>query len=615
MGPPPRWWRPALGSGSACVFDRSETMSLCAHKLTDACEREVKRLIERVPEKDLNEILALDPVFQVGGFKAGKPELLRVRLTQVVCGQREVSPVVRRMLEKRSRAKTLTGLLAPGVLELAASALAALLKPETLIVAGLLDARAEVRELAAGWMAAGDAAFKPLTPEAATADLRELFSDLHALLGRSDQSGPALTAEAWRTQRETLEQTIQSLKMEIRRLRGVEDRAAMYANQLKNAVAEKERLDARLQAAETEAGNVNRTLNELQVELARERANREIRLNAAIDSALSHEFYGWLAAAKRVERVSSTLREDLEDDPLLGRVRAALTKQAETDRHSGNRLTLSERLKALQAAAKEVDAALAHAIRQEPDLQTAARELAEEIQRLEAVLECSNPSSSPVETALLESLNRTETNDLPLFKRRFEGVTALNLLSQAGANRVMEAFRKRMAALSAIGIPNYRLEPDTRSPEERLLGEALATPKVLILLLDGHNVLFGLPARYNPPRGHSRSDAMKRDLVAKDLAALVSASPTIRACIVFDGQTPSETQFAPNVRVSYSGGEGEHRADKVLVGLVRFFKQNDPDTPVLLVSCDQELCGNVRRLGGQTMDVLTFGAFLPNPSR
>ncbi|MBP5320367.1 MAG: hypothetical protein J6334_05215 [Kiritimatiellae bacterium] len=582
--------------------------------MTDTCEREVKRLIARVPEKDLNEILALDPAFQIGGFKAGKPELLRVRLTQVVCGQREVSSLVRSMLERRSRAKTLTGLLAPAALELAAPALAALLKPETLIVAGLLDPRKEVRDLAERWLAEGPDAFKPLSPEAATDQLRELFSDLHTLLGRSEQTGATLTPEAWRTQREALEQTIQSLKVEKQRLRGVDDRAAMYANQLKKAQAEIERLSTRLQTAEGDLHALRQKQAETAAELTRETANREERVKAAIDQALAHEFYGWLSAARQLERETAAL-PPADGDPLSQRVEAALKRQAETDRHSGNRLALAARLERLRAEAARVNDTLAHAIRQEPDLQAVARELADEIARLEGILGVASPDAAPLEAALLDQLNRAETNGLPLFKRQLELVIPLNLLPQAGIERIREAYRKRMAALAATGSDEFLAEPDTRSPEERLLGEALATPKPLILLLDGHNVLFGLPARYNPPRGQGRSDAEKRDRLAKDLARLVSASPAVRACIVFDGKSPTDTQAAPNVRVSYSGGEGEHRADKVLVDLIRFYRQSDPSTPVLLISDDRELCGNARRLGGQTLGVLTFGAFLPQPER
>jgi len=59
----------------------------------------------------------------------------------------------------------------------------------------------------------------------------------------------------------------------------------------------------------------------------------------------------------------------------------------------------------------------------------------------------------------------------------------------------------------------------------------------------------------------------------------------------------------------YSGGTGEHRADGVLLDNIRFFKRQDPDMTVLLISNDTDLCKTAVRLGAQTMPVLELGAF------
>ena len=72
---------------------------------------------------------------------------------------------------------------------------------------------------------------------------------------------------------------------------------------------------------------------------------------------------------------------------------------------------------------------------------------------------------------------------------------------------------------------------------------------------------------------------------------------------------PRSAVAAPNVRVTYSGGEGEHRADNVLLDTLRFFKSSSPDTAVFLVSNDQALCVAARRLGAADITVLELGAF------
>jgi hypothetical protein len=54
---------------------------------------------------------------------------------------------------------------------------------------------------------------------------------------------------------------------------------------------------------------------------------------------------------------------------------------------------------------------------------------------------------------------------------------------------------------------------------------------------------------------------------------------------------------------------GEHRADGVLLDNIRFYKGQDPDMTVLLVSNDSDLCKSAIRLGAQVVSVLDLGAF------
>ena len=79
--------------------------------------------------------------------------------------------------------------------------------------------------------------------------------------------------------------------------------------------------------------------------------------------------------------------------------------------------------------------------------------------------------------------------------------------------------------------------------------------------------------------------------------------------VVFDGPTRTESTPSSNVRVTYSGGEGEHRADAALLDNIRFFRTGD-DIPILLVTNDNDLISSARRLGALTLSALEFGAFL-----
>ena len=582
-------------------------MSLGPTPLTPECEKEVSRLASLASDAELSALAATDAAFQSGGFRAGSVAVLRLRIQQLASGGQEVSEALRRLLARRSRAHALTRLLSAEALAETRHALAALLGAPALSVALLLDARPEVREKAAEWLKSSPP-FSPCEPDDALARLRESCAGLTELLGATLAPNLPLTREGWLTQKEQLEVRLRDLSAQNRRLRGVEDRASGLSTALK---ACEEKLEAARGKAEETARELKlkkRECEEATAELAREASRREERLTAALDLALAREFFGWLAQARAVE--AEAAREQQPDPDLLERAEAALRKQSALDRHSGNRAKLAGRLSLLRDAHDRTVSALNNALRQSPELKAAEAELAGEIQRLTRLLEPA-PPETPLEQALTARIHAAPDNDLPTLRSMPDLIGSLHVLDEAALARLRLAFQKRLAATQAVGVP----PPDAAEEEERAgavrqLGRALSGQAPALLLIDGHNVLFGLPVRYSPPRGGALSDADKRKKLTADIARLTAPNPAVRAWIVFDGPTRSDSQAAPNVRVTYSGGTGEHRADSVLLDNLRFFKSASPDTAVFLVSNDQELCQAARKLGALTVAVLDLGAFL-----
>lgn len=582
-------------------------MALCSTSLTPECEKELVRLTVLVPDADLAALVATEPAFQKGGFRAGHIPLLRTRLQQIACGAGEVSPALRRALARRSRAHTLTGLIAVEALTEARHALAALLGAPVLLVALLLDDREDVRTRAEGWLLQ-PIPFLALEPAAAVARLRDLFADLHTLLGRAPEvNGVAPTREAWLAQKERLEYRLRDLQTENRRLKGAEDRLAGLQRQVSQAHEQRDAARQRVLDLEKALRQTARDLETATVELARERTHREERLAAAVELALAQEFHGWLAQARAVERDA---QHPAPHADLLAQAEAALRKQSEADRHSGNRALLTARRNQVEQTLATVRAALNNALRPTADLHAVEDALATERMRLDRLLDPDAPVS-PLEAALTAQLQSAHDNDLPRLRELPDLLSSLHLLDAPAVARLHAAFERRVSALEALGGPP---PPQTAElpPAAALLARALAGETPAILLLDGHNVLFGLPSRYNPARGASLTEAEKRQRLARDVARLAGPNPALRAWIVFDGPTRQDTQAAPNVRVTYSGGQGEHRADGVLLDNIRFFTSASPETPILLVSNDQDLCANARRLGAANLPVLDFGAFIPH---
>ena len=576
-------------------------MSVSSITLPPECIKELERLVGYLSGENLAELAATEAAFQVGGFRNSKPDILRTRVRQLVCAGSEISPPFRRMLAGRSQGATLFRLLPLETIVLNRAAFIALLGEHAFTVALLLDARAEFRAKGEEWLTLP---ILPCSAEEALAQLRDIFAPLTGLLGTSASANIPVTQDAWRRQKEQLELRIHELLEQNRRLKGVDDRLSGVKRQL--AAAEEQTASAKRRADEAErtVRQKNVTLDDLSAELKRESAQREDRLTAAIDLALAKEFHGWLANARAVE---ATAHDGALTGDLLSRAEAALAHQQEIDRHSGNRAKLTQRLEALESLHERVLSTLRNAIRQSSDLKEVERELAAETARLRQTLDVAS-EEDPIERALIDRIHAAHDNALPELRTLPDKLAAAGLLPNDALSRVRSAFQKRLSAIESIGVP-----PDPETEEKKksisILGRALAGQMPVILMVDGHNVLFGLPTRYNPPRGGSISETGKRNRLVSDIARVMAPNPASRAWVVFDGATRSDSQAAPNVRVTYSGGTGEHRADGVLLDNIRFFKRADPGMTVLLVSNDTDLCKTAVRLGAQTIPVLELGAF------
>ena len=85
---------------------------------------------------------------------------------------------------------------------------------------------------------------------------------------------------------------------------------------------------------------------------------------------------------------------------------------------------------------------------------------------------------------------------------------------------------------------------------------------------------------------------------AKDRADLIAQAQTSgrRVWIVFDGHDENVHLLGANVRVSYTGGTGEHRADKFIVDFVRMAKYLGLADKVSVRTNDKDFLKAIQRL-------------------
>lgn len=574
-------------------------------KLTPEIEVELRRVIDALPDDDLALLVQNDPAFQSGGFRAGNTTALRARAFQLASGVQPVSDTLRHLLRTHSLNRTLVGLLSTTVLVDLRHELATVFSPPRLLLAMLVDDRTDVRETAIRWLRQ-DPAFLAVDSTTATARLRETFGLLLAAAGTDTSVPTSVTRETWKDAREQLEQQLRDTRAESRRLKGVDDRWARTRDQL--TACERERLEAqtRLVELETQTRTAIRERDAATTELARELRHREERLLAAVEARLATEATTWLAPVRIV--AAEAAAPATTRDTLLERAADALSRQAAADRHSGNRRILTTRYEALTQRLDETRDALSNALQPLPELAVIESELSAEIRRLGGLLN-RRAGRTPLEELLAARMALATPAELQNMRAVVTQLTALSVWDAETAARVIETLENRLRVARATSLPIPDRFDDADPTPTGTLRRALCGRCAAVLLIDGHNVLFGLQGRYFSSQGAAVPTGTARTRLVEDVVRLATDRPTCRAWVVFDGPTRSESTPTVNVRVTYSGGEGEHRADAALLDNIRFFRAGS-DFPILLVTNDNSLSREAQRLGATILSALDFGAFL-----
>lgn len=112
---------------------------------------------------------------------------------------------------------------------------------------------------------------------------------------------------------------------------------------------------------------------------------------------------------------------------------------------------------------------------------------------------------------------------------------------------------------------------------------ALARRFGYTMLVDGHNLIEQKPSRYSDV---SLSHEDKRSLLASDMETLGKRIGNVEIRLYFDGMDTREFIYSSGLRVLFSGGMGEHRADARITGDFCFRVKEFPESPLMVVSSD-----------------------------
>lgn len=142
-------------------------------------------------------------------------------------------------------------------------------------------------------------------------------------------------------------------------------------------------------------------------------------------------------------------------------------------------------------------------------------------------------------------------------------------------------------------IDTVPLKTPSRTARDRLADitrAPITADEPLVFLLDGHNLL-NLIEPYASARDAGTTHEQQRKALIKDITQIQTKLGACEIRLFFDGPTASETSALgnKNLKIIYSGGTGDHRADRRIVGYVEFAQPQKNKTKLFTISEDQAL--------------------------
>lgn len=138
--------------------------------------------------------------------------------------------------------------------------------------------------------------------------------------------------------------------------------------------------------------------------------------------------------------------------------------------------------------------------------------------------------------------------------------------------------------------------PQTVAPLSQL-HKVFIRDEPIRLLIDGHNVLFRLDDIFGRTFKNGAPGASARNELIERVARLCANKNNVEVHLHFDGPNGKVRTVSEQVRVTYSGGEGEHRADKAILQDLRFHRGAGSAIPCYLVTDDRGLSGEAEQDG------------------
>lgn len=469
------------------------------------------------------------------------------------------------------------------------------------LLALLHDAREAVREEALKWMAEE-------TLELPELDVAQ--KQLAALFAPVVEVGQGASPEGNKRLREALsqaEQQVETLKKEAKRERRLAEEAASARERDQKAL---------LATKDFAIQEMTRRAEQLEYALQRETQLRDLRVKELLVARQVELFRGWLKPMCAVEG----LLEKGSPQTLIERAQAVLAAQRKADRAAARRHEAETSLKEIEQTLLDVEQTLSVAQVVLPELTEVREALCTQRDLYRSQLYPEETQFSALAAEIGARIDVCTEQDYYAVRDWLKLSEQLKAISPTEAKALRTRFHRRAtlwdAASCEIKAEDLALEPETESAaiqrRNPVLAAAIAGCGEMMLFLDGHNMLNGI-GRYRQRRGRPQTHEEARSRLETDIARMFSQLPRVAVNLVWDGAEKTNHNLCDNVLVHFSGGMGEHRADRYIINQIDYYR-DQIEIPIVLVTDDNGFAGEARKRNVQVCRLHDFEAFLNVPS-
>lgn len=537
------------------------------------------------------------------GFRASKmpPDVARARLRSALEGYAELPETIRLALRGASQASALVVPLSDELVMEQSGLLANSLGLAETVAALLLDGRASLRSHALGMLDGWDGSEcnEEARRKASTdlmAHLQGLAQALHALKPQDGTGSPSGTDAGLADRAATTPQMTRSPRPQAERqlvlaLRDKRREAAALARDLAASRqgsdrwrTELERLRPALELTQQRAGRA-------EAELAELRGDFEALVQQRVQALLDERLLPWLAPAESLAQAAA----DPGRGQLLEQAEQLLQEQAAIDRRYGLRRSLQAELDDCRQMLARLAEAQAESLRPLPKLLTLQQEIRLRIQALQQQLGtradtdlAAGSSLARLQQAMAQANTLEQLSAIRQALGAAEPLGLLDVEERARAYALLADLASRIYAREGICRTAAQDREGLRHLPLHAMQSTLAVGQRATLVVDGHNVLFTLPALFRPFFENGNPGGRARDALEQRLAALARRHPRLDIQLWFDGGTVSERTVSDNLRVRFSGGSGSNRADRQILAFLHHLGTASPELTRAVVTADQD---------------------------